>query len=138
MNILFFLTPKSEVEYIEENASVRDTIHKMLERNFSEIPVINNNGKYTGTIKSGDILAFIAQNQSFDLEGAENVGLSSIKRIRDNKAVNINCQIEDMVEKILNQNFVPVVDDEDNFIGIITRSAVVRYMHDFYVEHSND
>ena len=35
--------------------------------------------------------------------------------------------MEDLFEKITNQNFVPVVDDKDAFIGLITRKAIIRY-----------
>ena len=139
MNILFFLTPKSEVDYIEEEASVLGTVRKMYECSFSEIPVVSRTGKYAGTIKSGDILSYLFENGDVMLYGSDDIGISGIRKVRDNKAVNINCQIEDMVDKILRQNFVPVVDDEDNFIGIITRRAVVKYLHDYYVKNnSND
>ena len=32
----------------------------------------------------------------------------------------------------MEQNFVPVVDDDDNFIGILTRKEILRWMHDEY------
>ena len=32
---------------------------------------------------------------------------------------------EDLIDKALNQNFVPVVDDQKNFIGIITRKDII-------------
>ena len=34
------------------------------------------------------------------------------------------------MEKALNQNFVPVVDDQENFIGIVTRKDIIRYLSD--------
>ena len=138
MNILFFLTPKSEVDYIEESASVLGTVRKMKECNYSEIPVISKNGKYVGTINSGDILGYLFEQRDLTLESSDSIGLTGIQRVRDNKAVNINCQIEDMVDKILQQNFVPVVDDEDNFIGIITRRSVVKFLHDDYVKNNSN
>ena len=33
----------------------------------------------------------------------------------------------ELVERASNQNFVPVVDDKDAFIGLITRKAIIRY-----------
>jgi CBS domain-containing protein len=33
----------------------------------------------------------------------------------------------DLVERATAQNFVPVVDDKDAFIGIITRRAIIKY-----------
>ena len=36
--------------------------------------------------------------------------------------------MEDLFEKITNQNFVPVVDDNGIFIGIVTRKDVLLYL----------
>ena len=38
--------------------------------------------------------------------------------------------MEDLREKVINQNFVPVVDDRNVFIGIVTRSDVIKYFVD--------
>ena len=47
--------------------------------------------------------------------------------------VNINCDIEDLMQVAMRQNFVPVVDDNGVFIGIITRKAIIQYC----IEHSD-
>ena len=36
--------------------------------------------------------------------------------------------MDELVNKITNQNFVPVVDDNNVFIGIITRKDVILYL----------
>jgi predicted transcriptional regulator len=36
--------------------------------------------------------------------------------------------MSDIVEIIINQNFVPVVDDLENFIGIVTRKSVINFL----------
>lgn len=128
MNILFFLTPKSDVDYINDDASLLKTLQKMQERNYSEIPIVSKTGRYVGTIKSGDILGFLKENYNLQLAEATDVPLKTIRRIRDNKAVNANAKIEELFEMIQNQNFIPVVDDEENFIGIVTRSDVLKFM----------
>lgn len=138
MNILFFLTPKSDVDFINDDASLLKTLQKMQERNYSAIPIVSKTGRYVGTIQAGDILGCIKENFNLNLSDAADLPLRSIKRTRDNKAVNANCQMEDIFEKILNQNFIPVVDDDENFIGIITRSDVIKFMHDSYVKDKNE
>ncbi len=40
----------------------------------------------------------------------------------------ITATVEDLLERVLNQNFVPVVDDRNLFVGIITRSAVIKHL----------
>ncbi len=36
--------------------------------------------------------------------------------------------MEELFEKATNQNFVPVVDDNNVFIGIITRKDIILYL----------
>lgn len=134
MNILFFLTPKSDVDFINDDASLLKTLQKMQERNYSAIPIVSKTGKYIGTIQSGDILGCIKENFNLSLADAADLPLRNIKRIRDNKAINANSRIEDIFETILHQNFIPVVDDDDSFIGIITRSDVMKYILDTYTK----
>lgn len=54
MNILFFLTPKSEVAYIYEDYTIRQALEKMEYHKYSAIPIISKDGKYVGTITEGD------------------------------------------------------------------------------------
>ena len=38
--------------------------------------------------------------------------------------------MEDLIQKAMNQNFVPVVDDQNKFIGIITRKSIIEYCYE--------
>ena len=51
--------------------------------------------------------------------------ISKISRKLDNKPVSADAAMEDLIDKALNQNFVPVIDDQKNFIGIITRKDII-------------
>ncbi len=134
MNILFFLTPKSEVDYINEDATLFKTIQKMQERNYAAIPIVSKTGKYVGTITSGDILGYIKENFDLTLRDSADIPLVNVRRVRDNKAVKADSKLEEIIDKILYQNFVPVVDDEERFIGIITRSEVIKWLHKRYLD----
>ena len=59
MNILVLLIPKSQVEFVEDTFTIRQTIEKMSHHHYSAIPVINGKGEYVGTIKEGDLLWYI-------------------------------------------------------------------------------
>ena len=37
--------------------------------------------------------------------------------------------MEELINRAMNQNFVPVVDDQDKFIGIITRKDIIQYFY---------
>lgn len=129
MNILFFLTPKSEVEFVYEDYSLRQTIEKMEQHRYSEVPIINREGRYVGTITEGDLLWYVKDECDLDLRKAENVKIAGIRRKRKTMAVSVNARMEDLMEKVLNQNFVPVVDDNDIFIGIVKRKDIIHYCY---------
>ncbi len=134
MNILFFLTPKNEVAYIFEDDSLRQALEKMEYHKYSAVPVINRRGKYVGTITEGDMLWGIKNKFNLNLKEAEQVTVAALDRRSDNRPVYADSNMEDLIDKALNQNFVPVVDDQKNFIGIITRKDVIRYFYNKSLE----
>lgn len=129
MNILFFLTPKSDVSYIYDDESLRQALEKMEYHKYSAVPMINRNGRYIGTITEGDLLWGIKNQLSLSLKEAEKIPISAISRKLDNRPVHAGSNMEDLIDKALNQNFVPVVDDQKNFIGIITRKDIIKYFY---------
>ncbi|HSQ87948.1 CBS domain-containing protein [Romboutsia sp.] len=129
MNVLFFLTPKSEVAYIYEDYTMRQALEKMEYHRYSAIPIIDDEGKYVGTITEGDLLWTLKNDFSLDLKSVEDVPIMQIKRRMDNTPVSVNANIEDLISKSMNQNFVPVIDDQRTFIGIIKRRDIIEYCY---------
>ncbi len=138
MNILFFLKPKSEVAYLYEEDSLRQTLEKMDRCRYSAIPIIGKEGCYIGTLTEGDLLRYIKDKEHLDLRRAEEIPLSCVPRRWYNDPVNVNCNMEDLLLTSMNQNFVPVIDDERTFIGIITRRDIIQYFYNRYKECSED
>ena len=125
MNVLFFITPKSEVAYLYEDYSLRQALEKMEHYRYSAIPIIDRNGCYVGTMTEGDFLWYIKDHNIIDLKETEKIPLKSIKRRWHNEPVNVDCEIEDLILTSMNQNFVPVIDDNKIFIGIIRRKDII-------------
>ncbi len=132
MNILFFITPKSEVAYLYEDYSLRQALEKMEHYRYSAVPIINRKGQYVGTLTEGDLLWNIKERYTLDLHKAEEIPLNQLKRRWYNDPVNVNCEIEDLVLTSMNQNFVPVIDDNQIFIGLITRKDIISYCYNCY------
>ena len=129
MNILFFLTPKSEVAYISEEDTLRQALEKMEHHKYSAIPIISRTGRYIGTLTEGDLLWGIKNQYHLDLKGAEKIPITAIKRRLDNRPVKADADMEDLIGKAMEQNFVPVVDDQQHFIGMITRRDIIGYCY---------
>ena len=129
VNILFFLTPKSDVAYIFENETLRQTLEKMEHRKFSCIPLLSLDGKYKGTISEGDLLWGMKALNVPSLKASESISIMAIPRRATYKAVHADSDMEDLLDKAINQNYVPVVDDQGYFIGIITRKEIIKYCY---------
>ncbi|MCC8140062.1 MAG: CBS domain-containing protein [Lachnospiraceae bacterium] len=134
MNVLFFLTPKSEVSYLRNDWTLRQAIEKLERSGYTGIPMIDREGHYVGTVTEGDILWTLKKHYGMNLKEAENISISSIERRVPAKPVSIDASMEDLVQLALNQNFVPVIDDKNIFIGIVTRKDIIRFCYESYVQ----
>lgn len=129
MNIAFFLTPKNEVIYEYLDATMRQVIEKMEHHGYTAIPLIDKEGKYVGTLTEGDLLWKLKNTPDLNFRNTENVRVKDISRKRKHKSVSISADVESLIYLATNQNFVPVVDDEGIFIGIIKRSDIINYCY---------
>lgn len=135
LNILFFITPKIEVEYVYDYYTIRQAMEKMEYHRYTSIPVINKKGEYVATITEGDLLwkiksRFEDKQDDINLKSLENIDIKNIDKYNDYKTVSINSDMENIISLAINQNFIPVVDDQNIFIGIIKRSDIISYFND--------
>lgn len=128
MNILFFLTPKADVAYIEETDSLRQVLEKMEHHGYTAIPLLSGEGSYIGTITEGDLLWEMKDRGFPELKELETIKIMDVSRRRDNQPVKIDENMENLFEIVKNQNFVPVIDDKKTFIGIVTRKDALSYL----------
>ena len=120
MNIAYFLLPKSRIAYLYDDFTFRQGLEKMRNRGYTAIPVITRDGRYVGTVSEGDFLWRLLDTDDPSMKKAEEL------RVRDiigskYPAVRITVTMDALLESAMNQNFIPVIDDLDNFIGIVTR-----------------
>ena len=57
----------------------------------------------------------------------EEHSISEIEHRRTVQPVRVDTRVEDLLSVAAEQNFVPVIDDKGDFIGIVTRSRILRY-----------
>jgi len=129
MNILFFLTPKRDVDFIYDDFTLRQALEKMEYHGYTAVPVLNRDGCYVGTLSEGDILRIVKERYNLDLKTAENIRVSQIPQSRHIASVSASSLMEDLIDVACCQNFVPVVDDDNKFIGLITRKDIIRHCY---------
>lgn len=126
-NILFFLTPKAMCAFVYDDYTIRQALEKMEASGYAALPILSKHGEYRGTLTEGDLLWALKNMCYMDMRQAEARRIMEITRRKDNIPVRVNTNMHDLVQRASSQNFVPVVDDKDAFIGIITRSAIIKY-----------
>lgn len=129
-NILFFLTPKALCAFLYDDYTIRQALEKMEAAHYAALPILNRRGEYRGTLTEGDVLWAMKNMCNMDLRMAESRRIMEIPRRKDNVPVRVTTTMHDLVERATSQNFVPVVDDKDTFIGLITRKAIIHYCMD--------
>lgn len=127
MNILFFIKPKSELAVIKKENTLRQALEIMEHYRYSSIPILDNDGAYVGTITEGDLLWFIKRKGILNVKEFESINIMEVNRRVDYDFVRADSNMEDLILKAANQNFVPVVDDSNHFIGMITRKDIILY-----------
>jgi CBS domain-containing protein len=126
-SVSFFLTPKKEIVYLDMNSTMRQAIEKMEYHRYTAIPLIDEEGKYVGTLTEGDLL-WKLKNDKLDFDDVSKIRLPEIKRKVINTPVKIDANMEELMDLALVQNFVPVIDDFGTFIGIVTRQDILSYL----------
>lgn len=135
MNIAFFLTPKREIIYEVIDATMRKVLDKMEKHRYTAIPLVSKDGKYVGAITEGDLLWKLKNTPGLNINETEKILIKDVERHTQSNTVSIDANIEDLITLAKTQNFVPVVDDDGTFIGIIKRSDIINYCADLLFDN---
>ena len=135
MNIAYFIKPKSAVSFVFSNNTVRQVVEKMKFHGHSAIPVLNSGGEYVGTVTEGDLLW---ATYGKDSEEYAKVKIKNIIKPDRVETVSVFSQMDELLCKITEQNFVPVVDANGYFMGIVTRRDVMKYYNSMFNEFVTD
>jgi len=126
MNVIKLLKPKCSVAFLTQDQTVRQGIEKIKYHGYTAIPVIDSSGIYIGTVTEGDFLWKLISAGEQGLKALERISIKDIIRKDWNTPISITATTDDIILKLSEQNFVPVVDDRKVFIGIITRKDFIK------------
>lgn len=123
-NILKLLTPKDKVAFIDSDMTIRQGLEKLRAHGYSAIPVINKDGTYLGVVSEGDFLWDIMKDNVVTIEELENKKVKDIIR-KKVSSCKIDISYDELIKLITDNNFVPIVDDRNILMGIITRKSIL-------------
>jgi CBS domain containing-hemolysin-like protein len=127
LNVAAFLTPKSKVVWVRTSSTLAEAIRRMQQSGYAAIPVLGDDGGYAGTLTEGDVLAHLLTTPQTWSQAARRIQVARIARRTDIRAVHIDADVDALVARAAQQNFVPLVDDREIFIGIVRRQAIIEH-----------
>ncbi len=132
MNIASFILPKAEVSFLRDSMTIRQGLEKLRRSGFTAVPVVDAEDRYVGVVSEGDFLwNILDHNEPIDkvtMKSVEHMTLRDIIQSGKVKPVCIDTNMEQLLGQAQVQNFVPVIDDRNVFIGIVTRSDIIKYV----------
>lgn len=138
MKVAFFLIPKNDVVCLSTKTTLRQALERMERHRHAAVPLIDEAGCYVGTITEGDLLWKLKDAPGMSLAEMEKITLKDITSRTINKPVRIDSRIVDLLSLASEQNFVPVVDDQGIFIGIVRRREIIEYCAELIKEKEID
>ena len=125
MNIPKILTPKAMTAYISADDTVRQGLEVMRRHGYTAVPVLGEHGEYIGCITEGDFLRHILSTGSTSMKAQERFRIGELVRRDFCPPLGIAADDDEVIDAVLQQNFVPIVDDRGCFCGIVTRKSVI-------------
>ena len=126
VNVISLLTPKAGVAYLYEDFTIRQGLEKLRHYGYTAIPVLARDGQYVGTVSEGDFLWCLLDEENNSLRAKEKLPLRHVLRPAFNPAVRVDVTLEELLDRSLQQSFIPVVDDRGACVGIVTRQNIIR------------
>lgn len=127
MNALSFLKHKSDVVFLYEDYSLKRAMDEFRVSGYTALPILTREGIYVGTVTEGDFLRFLLRYDLIDMSETEQIELRDLPRRMNTLPVLVDARMDDLMQRALNQNFVPMVDGRGAFMGIVTRKSILQY-----------
>ena len=94
--------------------------------------------RFVGTMRLNEIMQYQAENELTDEELQHDISLIAK---RDVATVKEDYELADVLRKLIDESFLPVLGENDAFLGIITRKSILKainaLVHSFDIVEKN-
>lgn len=118
-----FLTPADKLAVIIDSHNIDHAKLLLSHMTFSRVPVVTEDNHFVGTIGLNDIVQYQVGQELSDDELQQDIALITK---RDVTTVRENYELADVLRKLIDESFLPVLGEEDEFLGIITRKSILK------------
>lgn len=121
-----FLTPANKLAVIIDTHNIDHAKLLLSHMTYSRVPVVTEDGHFFGTIGLTEILKYQAVNELTDDQLSDDISLIAKT---DEATVGVEYDLTEVMRKLVDQSFLPVVGKDMEFIGIITRKSILKAMN---------
>ena len=125
MNIIRSLQRKTECSFFYDYKTVQQALRFMRSHGCVQVPVVNQDGRYLGTVSEGDFLWHIIDWGGY--EAAKDHKIAALLRRGAPPALKITASDDELRRAALCGAVIPIVDDRDMFVGVVPREDIVQY-----------
>lgn len=122
-------TAKAKVVHLFNDMTIDEALKVLLKSNLASIPVLErDSNRYLYSLSAFAILKKVANGRENPDVYKEPISSVSLERFI--VPCTLDTEIDNLIDLVVSQNFVPLVDASGAFQGIVTRKAVINYMSD--------
>ena len=132
-----FLTPAENLAVLIDTHNADHAILLLSQMTYTRVPVVTAEKKFVGTIGLRDIFAY-QMEQGLSQEAMADMDIVHMTK-KDVAVVAPDYTLTDVLHKLVDESFLPVVGKDGLFQGIITRKSILKavnaLLHDFSKEY---
>lgn len=129
-----FLTPANKLAVIIDTHNIDHAKLLLSHMTYSRVPVVTEKNQFVGTIGLREIITYQFEHDLTDDQLDMDIALIVKKDVH---IVGADYQLEEVMRKLVDQAFLPVVGDNREFLGIITRKSILKainaLLHNFHL-----
>ena len=131
-----FLTPARNLAVLIDTHNVDHAILVLSQISYTRVPVVTDQMKYVGTISLTDILSYQMKHDYSDevFSSMDSVHMTKTAGERLGK----DYTVTEVLHKLVEESFLPVVSEDGVFEGIITRKSILKAINSLMHNFSNE
>lgn len=118
-----FLTPADKLAVIIDTHNMDHAKLLLSHMTYSRVPVVTEENRFLGTIGLREIIQYQTENDLSDEELQQDIALIVD---RDVVTVKEDYDLAEVLRKLVDESFLPVLGEKGEFLGIITRKSILK------------
>ncbi|GAK48023.1 hypothetical protein LOSG293_170250 [Secundilactobacillus oryzae JCM 18671] len=130
-----YLIPADVVANVTETNDCYHALLVLSQTGYSKIPVLNNRGQFRGFVSLALITAQMMESVKINPDRLRDIQVGDVME-KDVAVIDHPDDLEQILNRLVDEPFLPVVDQMGTFTGIITRREILKRVN--FLAHNLD